>query len=353
MIIAMIPARLGSKRVKNKNLRLLGGKPLVCHVVETCKQAGIFDDIYINSESDLLKPIADQYGVKFYKRPEYLASDTATNDDFVFDFIRHIPCDIIIQVNPTSPFITVDDLQGFVKTMQWGGWGVLLSVKEERIEALWQGIPLNFNPKKPMPPSQNLDPILLFSSGIMGWRTDKYYQNMKDWGCATYDGSLKAGYYILNGYATTDIDTDEDFQLAEAIIKSREHSETDVPTILKNDGVTDNNFESENRPVVNISDFLKPGSWSKRIINTENNSATLICQLPGEGNRLHYHPDWNEWWYIVSGEWEWEVEGKTLQVRQGDIVFIGKGKWHKITAIGTGPSIRLAVSREDVPHVYE
>ena len=47
-IVAMIPARLGSKRIKSKNLRLLAGKPLVCHVVDKCKEADIFDDIYIN-----------------------------------------------------------------------------------------------------------------------------------------------------------------------------------------------------------------------------------------------------------------------------------------------------------------
>ena len=46
-IIAMIPARLGSKRVKNKNLRLLGNKPLISHVIETAKESNVFDDIYI------------------------------------------------------------------------------------------------------------------------------------------------------------------------------------------------------------------------------------------------------------------------------------------------------------------
>ena len=88
-------------------------------------------------------------------------------------------------------------------------------------------------------------------------------------------------------------------------------------------------------------------------MNTESNSATLISQLPGEGNRLHYHPNWNEWWYIIRGEWEWEVEGETMPVKQGQMVFIPKSKWHKITAIGDRPAVRLAVSRADVAHVYK
>jgi quercetin dioxygenase-like cupin family protein len=89
------------------------------------------------------------------------------------------------------------------------------------------------------------------------------------------------------------------------------------------------------------------------MVDTENNSATLISQMPGEGNRMHYHDNWNEWWYILDGEWEWIVEGKEIIVKKGDLVFIEKGKRHKITAIGEVPAIRLAVSRADVNHIYE
>ena len=88
------------------------------------------------------------------------------------------------------------------------------------------------------------------------------------------------------------------------------------------------------------------------MIDTENNSATIIAQLPGEGNRLHYHPNWNEWWYIIDGEWEWEIEGKKKIIKKGDIVFMEKSKKHKITAVGNKIAIRLAVSRADVAHVY-
>ena len=373
-IVAMVPARLGSKRIKSKNLRLLAGKPLVCHVVDKCKQAGIFDDIYINSEADIFKDIADEYGVKFYKRDEYLAADDATNDLFALDFIKNVKCDILIQVNPTSPLITVDDIKAFVNKMIEGDYDTLHSVKQEQIEALYDGKPLNFDPKGIMPKSQDLKPVVLFSSGIMGWRTDKYFENMKRLGSATYGGDGKTGYFSLKGFSTIDIDNEEDFQLAETAIEyskkgrgkdieyyqparpRRTHSESDVPSILRKDGVIDNDLFDANKEIININDIIKSfkgnTSWSKRVINTENNSATLICQMPGEGNRRHYHADWNEWWYIVDGKWEWEIEGKAIIVSKGDIVFIEKGKRHKITAIGDKPAIRLAVSREDVAHIY-
>ena len=89
-----------------------------------------------------------------------------------------------------------------------------------------------------------------------------------------------------------------------------------------------NDLFDVNNEVVALSDILnampKDISWSKRVIDTENNSMTIICQMPGEGNRRHHHPDWNEWWYIVEGEWEWEIEGEIKMITEGDIVFMKK-----------------------------
>ena len=74
--------------------------------------------------------------------------------------------------------------------------------------------------------------------------------------------------------------------------------------------------------------------------------------MPGEGNRLHFHPNWNEWWYIVQGSWKFEIEGEEKILNENDIVFIEKGKRHRITALGDKIAIRMAVSRADVEHVY-
>ena len=130
-----------------------------------------------------------------------------------------------------------------------------------------------------------------------------------------------------------------------------------MPSILKIDGIDISDFEHENLPLTNLKNIISSmdnsRSWCYRLVNSESNSATLISQLPGEGNRRHYHPDWNEWWYIVDGEWQWDIEDIKLVVKKGDIVYIEKNKWHKITAIGDKPAIRLAVSRADVIHSYE
>lgn len=134
-------------------------------------------------------------------------------------------------------------------------------------------------------------------------------------------------------------------------------SDANVPRILMMDGVSSSNFDEANQEKVSIEEIInKYGtntSWSHTLVDSDSNSATLICQLPGEGNRLHHHPDWNEWWYIIDGEWEWLIEGRKVLIKKGDLVFIEKNKRHKITAIGNKAAIRIAVSRYDVAHVYE
>lgn len=218
----MIPARLGSQRVPKKNLRLLGDKVLTQWVGDACKSAGVFDDIFINSESEVFSAIARASGLSFYKRPAVLASSTATNDAFALDFIDNIECDILVQVNPTSPFTRSGDIEAMTKMFIDGGYKTLHTVKEEQIEGLFRGTPLNFDPNKPMPPSQELEPVQLFTSSIMIWDTAVLRKNMLEFGCAVYGGPHKTGYYVIRGEGMIDIDHEKDFYLAEAVLRMRE-----------------------------------------------------------------------------------------------------------------------------------
>ena len=134
------------------------------------------------------------------------------------------------------------------------------------------------------------------------------------------------------------------------------HTEIDRENILVKDGVYNNTMGDYNKEIASVDEIIEKNgrmtSWSHTLVNTESNSATLIAQIPGEGNRLHYHPNWNEWWYIIEGEWEWEIEGEKKTIIKGDVVFMKKRRQHKITAKGSKIAIRLAVSRADVEHIY-
>jgi mannose-6-phosphate isomerase-like protein (cupin superfamily) len=136
-----------------------------------------------------------------------------------------------------------------------------------------------------------------------------------------------------------------------------EMHDTDLKTVLKNDGV--NNVvvgELENIATTNVNELCErmgPGPWAARLVLNERFGGVLIQQRPGEGNRLHYHPDADECWVILSGKWEWFIEGEgTKEVSVNDIVVVKKGVKHKITCIGDTPGIRFAITAPDVDHVY-
>jgi len=224
-IIAMIPARLGSQRIPKKNLRLLGDKVLTQWVAQACLDADIFDEIYINSESTLFEKIAKDVNVMFYKRPEELASNSATNDDFGLDFINSMDFDILVQVNPTSPFTKSEDIKALVNMFIEGDYKTVHTVKEEQIEGLFDDKPLNFDPNKQMPPSQELTPVKLFTSSIMAWDTKTFKENMENHGCAVYGGSQKIGYYTIKGEGMIDIDNEKDFYLAQAVLNMKNNKD--------------------------------------------------------------------------------------------------------------------------------
>lgn len=368
----MIPARLGSKRVPRKNLRLILGRPLVSYIISAAKEAGVFDEIYLNSEAEIFGEIAKEYGISYYKRDPKFSTDQTINDEFLMDFIDHVDCDLCFQLLPTSPLVNAMEIRDFVETMLTGSYDTLVSVEKHQIASIFEGQPINFRKDEAHRSSQEMKPIFSYATVLMGWKTSVFRQSVQKHGCGYHGGLGNTGYYELSGPSTIDIDEESDFAVAEIALKARfaghdtspkyyepqtsANTEVDVPTILKKDGVLESDFSQENQPVTDLPKLLAEKdssvSWCHRVINTESNSATIISQLPGEGNRMHYHPDWNEWWYILKGTWEWEFGGKKFVVKQGDLVFIPRGIRHKITALGNESAVRLAVSRGDVAHIY-
>lgn len=228
-LVIMIPARYGSKRVPKKNLRLIDGKPLISYVIEQIKNANIPADVYINSEHEIFGKVAKDFGVKFYKRPEKHSSDTSTNDEFALDFMNAVPADILIQVLPTSPLLTGGEIKKFVDEMVNGKWDSLISVEHKQIACVYKNQPVNFEKLKVNPPSQTMEPVKAYATALMGWTYPSFKRNMEKYGSAYHGGDGKTGYFELRGLSTIDIDREDDFKLAESIIKAlRENRELPI-----------------------------------------------------------------------------------------------------------------------------
>lgn len=138
---------------------------------------------------------------------------------------------------------------------------------------------------------------------------------------------------------------------------TKEIHNDDVSSVLKDDGIPKIVLgEFENLSTISLKNIISEmgeAPWAVRIVYNKLFGGVLICQNPGDGNRKHYHPDADECWVIMSGEWEWFIEGEGInKVKKDDIVVVKKGTPHQITCIGTKPGIRFAITKPDVNHVY-
>jgi CMP-N-acetylneuraminic acid synthetase len=218
-IIAMIPARIGSKRVPKKNLRDLNGKPLISYSIEAAIKSDVFHDIYINSDSDIFREIAEDLGVKFYKRPAYLGSDKTNNDDFAFDFIKNVEENTLIQLLPTSPLITEKEISEFVTDMRTKKYDTMISVLNHQIACIYNNKPVNFKLLEPHISSQEMISVQSYATVLMGWTYKSFVDNMHKYGFAYHGADSKIGYFTLKGLSEIDIDNEEDFELAEVALQ--------------------------------------------------------------------------------------------------------------------------------------
>ena len=103
MIIGLIPARGGSKGVPNKNIKTICGKPLIVWTIEKAKRSRLLDKVIVSTDSDAIAEIAQKAGAEILKRPDYLATDTASTQDVMVHALQSFPADTLVLLQPTSP----------------------------------------------------------------------------------------------------------------------------------------------------------------------------------------------------------------------------------------------------------
>lgn len=149
-VLAIIPARMGSQRLKEKNLKELAGIPLIVHAIRKCKAIDLFDEVWVNSESLRIKDIANEENVYFHPRPNELANNQSTSEDYIHEFLLKHSCDIIVQVHTIAPLLSQTNIIEFTNYMLKNDYDTLLSVEDIFLECVYKGNPINFrkNSKK-------------------------------------------------------------------------------------------------------------------------------------------------------------------------------------------------------------
>lgn len=116
IVLGLIPARGGSKGIKDKNIVDLCGKPLISYTIDAAKKSKYIDDVVISTDSEKIAKVANEYGAEVpFLRPESLATDTAKTIDAVISAIEMLQemgrtYDILVLLQPTQPLRTSYDI---------------------------------------------------------------------------------------------------------------------------------------------------------------------------------------------------------------------------------------------------
>ena len=214
-IVAMIPARLGSQRLKKKNLENFGEVTLIEHAIKRCLSANIFDDIFVNSESTVFKEYADKMGVSFYQRPSCFGDNDSTSEDFVADFFENIDCDVVYQIHSITPLLNSKDIKNFVEFCKTNlQYDTVFSCINDQIEVAFKDKPINFMVSEKTN-SQDLVPTQRITWSATKWTKHKFLNARKEGKTGTYSGNI--GYFAVSTFSGLAIKTIEDLQIARAL----------------------------------------------------------------------------------------------------------------------------------------
>jgi len=226
--LAFIPARGGSKRLPNKNLLNLAGKPLVAWTIEAAKKSQYVHDIILSSDDDRILEIGRDYGITALKRPDYLATDEAKTVDVVMYHLNQIffQPDFIILLQPTSPLRTSLHIDKAIEFLQSKKADAIISVCEVDYPVEWcnilpeDGNLANFIQKEFLNlRSQDLPKRYKINGALYIIKTEKFLKEK------TFFLQENIHAYIMDKFSSIDIDDEFDFRFSEFLITNA-HKDT-------------------------------------------------------------------------------------------------------------------------------
>ncbi|TZE82175.1 cytidylyltransferase domain-containing protein [Calorimonas adulescens] len=229
-ILALIPARGGSKGIPRKNLRHLSGKPLISYAIEAALQAGFFDKIIVSTDDINIADVSKKYGAEVpFIRPEVLATDEAKGIDVVLHAMRWLEdhnekFDLLMLLQPTSPLRNSEDIKNALNLFFEKNADAIVSVCEAEHSPLWMNTlredlcMKDFIDKEVLDKNrQELKTYYRLNGAIYLAKWDYIKQCNSFYGDKTYA-------YIMPKERSVDVDDELDLKFAEFLMKTKDIS---------------------------------------------------------------------------------------------------------------------------------
>lgn len=225
--IAIIPARSGSKGLKDKNIKLLNGKPLLAYTVEAARESGLFDEIMVSTDSREYADIAKQWGANVpFLRSDELSNDTASSWDVVKEVINKYmnlgtEFDTVALLQPTSPLRTSNDIIEGYNVMRVKEANFVVGVCEMDHSPLWANtLPEDLSmenfirPEVVKMPRQSIPTYYRINGALYIVKVNYLMRTSDIYGKRSYASVMRKENSI-------DIDDQMDFTIAEVLISER------------------------------------------------------------------------------------------------------------------------------------
>jgi CMP-N,N'-diacetyllegionaminic acid synthase len=223
-VLALIPARGGSKGVPRKNVRALGGKPLIAWTIEAARQAHSVSRIVVSTEDEEIAAVARAYGAEVpFMRPHALAQDTTPGMDVVFHALDQLDgCDDVLLLQPTSPLRTAQDIDAIAELRARAQAPAAVSVSAAHHPPQWMyrmEHPAQLRPllDEPAPVRrQDAEEVYVLNGAL--------YSARRDW-LLTHRSFMSGRTlgYVMPAERSVDIDTPLDWRWVEFLMLGRDH----------------------------------------------------------------------------------------------------------------------------------
>ena len=220
-IIAIIPARGGSKGLPHKNLLSFNGEPLVVHSINYAKECSLVNNIYVSTDDDEIASVSSNSGASIIQRPSELSGDTATTESAIEHVLStlEVKPDIIILLQATSPFRPKKSLKVALDKFIKNSFDSLLSISPTHKFFWLIDKNNNINPKynylnRPRRQDLKKDEMSFIENGSLYIFTYEHFISLKN----RLGG--KIGYIEFNEKYSHEIDTELDFNFLEAMVKN-------------------------------------------------------------------------------------------------------------------------------------
>ena len=225
-IVAVIPARGGSKGIPQKNLRTLLGKPLIAYTIEAALQAKTLTRTIVSTDDEQIKEVSQDYGAEVpFLRPSHLATDIAPGISVLQHAIIYLAehegylTDIVVCLQPTSPLRSGEDIDAAVNLCLDSGADSVVSLCQAKHHPYWMKKivdgrvhPLMNENENHYTRRQDLPPVYQLNGALYVTRTNVLLEENRVLGKYTAP-------YIMPPERSIDIDTPNDLRVAETLLK--------------------------------------------------------------------------------------------------------------------------------------